>query len=259
MKGLQGTPGAAAGCAAICQFFVVAISVAILCINRYQITDVFAFYSFPYVWRFVSCAYSPTSITSCNYLYAVGAFGLLFSILIGFLQCAAGRSNGMGMHACNVVVNFMHLGWWIAAGVYFTVEYNDLPKASDFGSDVDTGIPYSYMRAINALCFTAVAFAALSMIASFAGLISARKAPKEEHGSGYAAEKPSPQQAPMYNPTPGTYAYPPPAPGYPGSPPPTGGYPPAPAGYPPAPTGYPPAPAGYPPPPAGYAPPPARA
>mmetsp|Transcript_29282 Transcript_29282/g.86648 ORF Transcript_29282/g.86648 Transcript_29282/m.86648 type:complete len:204 (-) Transcript_29282:270-881(-) len=199
MQGPRCTIGSAASGTAVCQFFVFAISVAVLCINRYQINGIFSSYSWPYARRSVACAYSATGKTPCNYLYAVGGFGLLFSILIGLLQLAVGKRHGVGVHIGNVVLNVMNVGWWIAAGVYFTTLYDDLPKPAGFVLNINTNIPYDYMRAINALCFTAVAFAALSLIASFAGLTAARKAQKEDQDL-YRSEKPSPQRARVHNP-----------------------------------------------------------
>eukprot|EP00955_Chlamydomonas_euryale_P106884 365733-Chlamydomonas_euryale.AAC.28 len=198
MKGLGVLFGSAAGGTGICQFFVFAISIAVLCINNYQLTDVYAYYSPPYGWRSVSCAYSPTSITACNYLYAVGVFGLLFSLAIGFLQIAIGKGGGMGTHVANTVLNCMNLCWWLAASVYFTVKFNDLPTPAELGLDGNTGIPYNYMRAVDALSFMAFTFALLSVVASVLGLVGARKAWKEDHG--YELGK----RAPLYNPNPRT-------------------------------------------------------
>eukprot|EP00955_Chlamydomonas_euryale_P106875 365733-Chlamydomonas_euryale.AAC.19 len=188
MKGLGAMFGSAGAITGVCQFFVFAISIAVICINQYQLTDVPPSSLRPFIWHSVSCAYSATGTTECNYLYAVGAVGLLFSIVIGLLQIAIGKGGGMGTHVTNIVLNCMNLGWWLAASVYFTVKFNDLPSPSELGLDVNSGIPYNYMRAINALCFTALAFATLAVIASAVGQAGASKASKEDQD--YEGQKP---------------------------------------------------------------------
>mmetsp|Transcript_43047 Transcript_43047/g.129276 ORF Transcript_43047/g.129276 Transcript_43047/m.129276 type:complete len:269 (-) Transcript_43047:458-1264(-) len=256
--------GVARGVTAICQLLILAIAVAVIAINRYQLTDVYLIWWGNYYNSYVTCSYNPDSITPCQYLYALGALAIVMGLIASIFQCVS-RGKTITLAKLDIAISAVMLAWWIAGGVYFTVMYNDVPK--DNNAPADTDLPYSYMRAINALSFTAVGLASVSLIASVWGLMQA----KEAMSGGYLPEQQQPPQVPVYAPPPGAYAYQTPAPGYPAPGYPAPGYPmpgyaapgypvpPPPAGYPAPPAGYAQPPAGYPPPPSAYPPPPPQA
>ncbi|KAG1668880.1 hypothetical protein FOA52_016047 [Chlamydomonas sp. UWO 241] len=242
--------GVGRGCTSLCQFLISGCAICVVLIDRYQLTDWYYAQSYPYYYYWVSCAYSSTSTTPCNYLYALGGVSIVMSLIISLFQCMS-RGQSRTVVCLDVGLSMMMFAWWLAGGIYFTVQYNDLVSNNGNGGKGGTaGLPMDYLKAVYAVAWAAFGLACVSLVFS----IMALSATQEAGAAGHLPEQQAPPAVPVYYPPPGAqpvYNYPPPPPGAYAVPPPPGAY-----AVPPAPYGQPPAPYGQPP--EGYVPPPPK-